>query len=139
MWRSARASTDPCQGLPVDQAVSAGRLAILNLGGADDQDWGVPVLYLQTEADVAFAPMKQADSGTPTVKNTDPSNGKTDIARNLREVRIKFTRPMTGYSLTSPTSFGPEQVNVMVSGDTCTITRKTRIGSCLPTPALSSR
>jgi hypothetical protein len=114
------------KGLPVDQAVSDGRLAILNLGGANDRDWGVPVLYLQTDADVAFTPSVEPDAGVPEVQSTDPTNGKLDVPRDLRAIRIKFDRPMqsAGYSLKSPPHFGREQADVRMDSDTCTLTRR---------------
>jgi hypothetical protein len=114
------------KGLPVDQAVSAGRLAILNLGDTDDRGWGVPVLYLQTDADVAFTPSVEPDAGMPEVQSTDPANGKPDVPRDLREIRINFDRPMlpAGYSLRSLPQFGREQADVRIVGDTCTITRR---------------
>ncbi len=42
------------EGEPVDAAVTDGRLAILNRGGDDERDWGVPVLYLRAEEGVLF-------------------------------------------------------------------------------------
>jgi hypothetical protein len=114
------------KGLPIDQAVSDGRLAILNLGGADDRDWGVPVLYLQTDADVAFTPSVEPDAGMPEVQSTDPTNGKPDVPRDLREIRISFDRPMqsAGYSLKSTDYFGPAQADIRICDDTCTVTRR---------------
>ncbi|MEJ2559740.1 MAG: hypothetical protein P8186_26690 [Anaerolineae bacterium] len=41
-------------GLSLDEAVGAGRLAVLNLGGRDDVDWGVPVLYMRSPDGVIF-------------------------------------------------------------------------------------
>jgi len=41
-------------GLPIDAAVSAGRLAIFNESGPGERDWGVPVLYLRAETGVLF-------------------------------------------------------------------------------------
>lgn len=41
-------------GLSLDEALSAGRLAILNVGGTDDVDWGVPVLYMRSSDGVVF-------------------------------------------------------------------------------------
>ncbi|HUP22966.1 MAG TPA: CHAT domain-containing protein, partial [Thermoanaerobaculia bacterium] len=41
-------------GLPIDAAVSAGRLAIYNQSGPGERDWGVPVLYLRAETEVLF-------------------------------------------------------------------------------------
>jgi hypothetical protein len=41
-------------GQTVDAAVTDGRLAILNRGGDDERDWGVPVLYLRADEGVLF-------------------------------------------------------------------------------------
>jgi hypothetical protein len=41
-------------GLSLDEAVAAGRLAILNTGGLDDVDWGAPVLYMRAPDGVVF-------------------------------------------------------------------------------------
>lgn len=42
------------RGLTVDEAVSAGRVAIFNASGPGERDWGVPVLYLRAESGVLF-------------------------------------------------------------------------------------
>jgi hypothetical protein len=47
-------------GLPVDAAVTAGRLAIFNESGPGERDWGVPVLYLRAETGVLF-PRKEGE------------------------------------------------------------------------------
>jgi hypothetical protein len=41
-------------GQPIDAAVTDGRLAIFNRSGDDERDWGVPVLYLRSDAGVLF-------------------------------------------------------------------------------------
>ncbi len=41
-------------GRSIDDAVSAGRIAIFNEGGAGERDWGVPVLYLRADSGVLF-------------------------------------------------------------------------------------
>lgn len=41
-------------GLSLDEAVSAGRLGVLNAGGLDDVDWGVPVLYMRSPDGIIF-------------------------------------------------------------------------------------
>ncbi len=54
-------------GLSLDEAVVAGRLAILNAGGPDDVDWGVPVLYMRSPDGVVF-PEVAADSSTEAAR-----------------------------------------------------------------------
>jgi hypothetical protein len=41
-------------GLPIDTAVTEGRLAIFSKGAADERDWGAPVLYLRAADGVLF-------------------------------------------------------------------------------------
>jgi len=41
-------------GISLDEAVTAGRLAVLNVGTVDDVDWGVPVLYMRSPDGVIF-------------------------------------------------------------------------------------
>ncbi len=43
-------------GLSLDEAVALGRLAMMNEGGQDNADWGVPVLYMRAGDGVIFAP-----------------------------------------------------------------------------------
>ena len=52
-------------GLPIDEAVTAGRLAVSPL---DAQDWGVPVLYLRAPDGVVF-PEYAADATLEEVRN----------------------------------------------------------------------
>ncbi|MBZ0115260.1 MAG: CHAT domain-containing protein [Thermoanaerobaculia bacterium] len=51
---SARFYESLVAGLPIDAAVSAGRVAIFNEGGPGERDWGVPVLYLRTGSGILF-------------------------------------------------------------------------------------
>jgi hypothetical protein len=58
------------EGLPIDAAVAEGRQAIHIQGKEDERDWGVPVLYLQTDKGVLFpkpeeSPVKRPDEGKP--------------------------------------------------------------------------
>jgi hypothetical protein len=48
------------KGLPIDAAVAEGRQAIHIQAKEDERDWGVPVLYLQTDKGVLF-PVKAKD------------------------------------------------------------------------------
>jgi hypothetical protein len=51
-------------GLSVDEAVSAGRLAILGKSGEDDMDWGVPVLYMRSGDGMIFPQLAERKSET---------------------------------------------------------------------------
>lgn len=51
---SARCYEMLAAGAAIDAAVTAGRLAIFNDGGAAERDWGVPVLYLRADTGVLF-------------------------------------------------------------------------------------
>lgn len=51
---SARCYETLADGGSIDDAVTAGRLAIFNEGGPADRDWGVPVLYLRADSGVLF-------------------------------------------------------------------------------------
>ncbi len=64
-------------GQPVDAAVTDGRLAIFNRADESERDWGVPVLYLRTEAGVLFP---EPGDGLP---ERDPGRRRVKPRRKL--------------------------------------------------------
>jgi hypothetical protein len=69
-WRFYRALAEK---KPVDQAVTLGRQAIFNRCAEDERDWGVPVLYLRTDAAEdgrLFPVLPGASTGLPTTPLT---------------------------------------------------------------------
>lgn len=56
--------TSLASGLSVDEAVSAGRLAMLGKSGEDDMDWGVPVLYMRSVDGIIFPKLTERKSET---------------------------------------------------------------------------
>jgi hypothetical protein len=61
---SARCYEMLAEGVSIDDAVTAGRLAIFNEVGASNRDWGVPVLYMRADSGVLF-PRSAADAEGP--------------------------------------------------------------------------
>jgi hypothetical protein len=53
-------------GLTIDQAVAAGRLAMLGKSDEKGVEWGVPVLYMQSSDGVIFPKLTEQKSETPT-------------------------------------------------------------------------
>lgn len=53
-------------GLTIDQAVAAGRLAMLGKSDEKGLEWGVPVLYMQSSDGVIFPKLTEQKSETPT-------------------------------------------------------------------------
>ncbi len=51
-------------GLSVDEAVSAGRLAMLGKSNEDDIEWGVPVLYMRAADGIVFPKLAERPSKT---------------------------------------------------------------------------
>jgi len=56
--------TSLAAGLSVDEAVSAGRLAMLGISNEDDVEWGVPVLYLRSPNGIIFPRLAARQSET---------------------------------------------------------------------------
>jgi hypothetical protein len=74
-------------GLTIDEAVSKGRLAVYTLGGSDERDWGVPVLYLRAEEGVLF-PKTRPSVPAPTIQTKEPLQPSVNL-RTLREAIVK--------------------------------------------------
>ncbi len=56
--------TSLASGLSVDEAVAAGRLAMLGKAGEDSMDWGVPVLYMRSVNGIIFPKLSEGQSAT---------------------------------------------------------------------------
>lgn len=89
-WRFYRALAE---GRTIDQAVTLGRQAIFNRGADDERDWGVPVLYLRTDA---------ARDGRlfPTVPTVSPSQSTVSLSG---EVTARPKGMLAGVSAILPT------------------------------------
>ena len=72
-------------GMSLDEAVAAGRLAAFNLGGQDDVEWGVPVLYMRSADGLVF-PGVTAD---PSLEATRDQLRVT-IRQRVEELRGKL-------------------------------------------------
>ncbi len=73
-------------GLSLDEAVTAGRLAILNRGEREDVEWGVPVLYMRSRDGVIF-PEMAADPALEPLRHTQ----RVRITQRVRELRDRLT------------------------------------------------
>ena len=73
-------------GLSLDEAVVAGRLSILNLGGENDAEWGVPVLYMRSGDGVVF-PEMAADPSLERLR----SGQRVKVSQRVRELRDRLT------------------------------------------------
>jgi hypothetical protein len=73
-------------GLSLDEAVVAGRLSILNLGGENDVEWGVPVLYMRSGDGVVF-PEMAADPSLEKLR----SGQRVKVSQRVRELRDRLT------------------------------------------------
>ena len=71
-------------GLPIDAAVTDGRLAILNGSSDGDRDWGVPVLYLRASEGTLFPKVAQPQGALTW--NDILARSKVQIERALREL-----------------------------------------------------
>ncbi len=69
-------------GLPIDEAVRNGRLAILNRPVPDKGDWGVPVLYLRAAADGILFPRES------TQQISKGLDGLEKLMRNRQEILL---------------------------------------------------
>lgn len=56
--------TSLASGLSIDEAVSAGRLAMLGKSREDDVEWGVPVLYMRSSDGVLFPKLAERNAET---------------------------------------------------------------------------
>jgi hypothetical protein len=82
-------------GQPVDAAVTAGRLAILNRSSEDDRDWGVPVLYMRSPDDVLFRTEERVAEGRekpPVEAPPRPSPSWASSVEHLFIQRAPVTR-----------------------------------------------
>jgi hypothetical protein len=73
-------------GLSLDEAVAAGRLAILNRGCRDDVEWGVPVLYMRAGDGVVF-PEMAADPSLEGLRNGQ----RVKVSQRVRKLRDHLT------------------------------------------------
>src|SRR5262249_28666222 len=56
--------TSLAAGLSIDEATSAGRLAMLGNAGEESVEWGVPVLYMRAFDGVLFPKLTEGESAT---------------------------------------------------------------------------
>ncbi|MDW8071970.1 MAG: CHAT domain-containing protein [Anaerolineae bacterium] len=73
-------------GLSLDEAVTAGRLAILGRGNEADVEWGVPVLYMRSGDGVIF-PEMAADPSLEAFRHAQ----RIRISQQVRELRDRLT------------------------------------------------
>jgi hypothetical protein len=78
-------------GLSLDEAVAAGRLGMFNVGGPDDVEWGVPVLYMRSPDGVIF-PEVAADPSLETTRE----QLRVEIRQRVEEVRGKLLGAQVG-------------------------------------------
>lgn len=83
-------------GQSIDEAVTAGRLAIFNEGNDDERDWGVPVLYLRAEEGVLFPKPQRSDINPPAATGPNPRHvtppagaGENVNQKALREAMVR--------------------------------------------------
>jgi hypothetical protein len=69
-------------GLSLDEAVTTGRLGILNVEGPDDVDWGVPVLYMRSPDGIIFPEV----AASPSLETTREQL-RVEIRQRVQEVR----------------------------------------------------
>ena len=83
---------DLFHGLPIDEAVRNGRLAILNrIGDENEGDWGAPVLYLRTLADGILFPRestKKISEGLDGLENVILK--RQPILRDAQQFKFVF-------------------------------------------------
>lgn len=80
-------------GETIDAAVADGRLAILNRGGQDERDWGVPVLYLRADQGVLFP---QPDVGGARAFMNQLRPGKPGFVSVLASACVLLLSLLTG-------------------------------------------
>lgn len=73
-------------GLSLDEAVTAGRLAILNCGRPDDVEWGVPVLYMRSGDGVIFPEMTIDPALEPARRRE-----RVRVTQRVKELRDRLT------------------------------------------------
>jgi hypothetical protein len=73
-------------GLSLDEAVTAGRLAILNCGRRDDVEWGVPVLYMRSGDGVIF-PEVTIDPSLEPARHRE----RVCVTQRVKELRDRLT------------------------------------------------
>ena len=73
-------------GLSLDEAVIAGRLAVLNRGCKDDVEWGVPVLYMRSGDGVVFPEM----AADPTLERLRRGQ-RVKVSQRVKELRDRLT------------------------------------------------
>jgi hypothetical protein len=78
-------------GLSLDEAVSAGRLGILNVGGPDDVDWGVPILYMRSSDGVLF-PQVTADPSLAATRE----QLRVEVRQRVEELRGRLVGAEVG-------------------------------------------
>jgi hypothetical protein len=73
-------------GLSLDEAVTAGRLAILNCGRPNDVEWGVPVLYMRSGDGVIFPEMAH-DPALEAARFRE----RVRVTQRVKELRDRLT------------------------------------------------
>jgi hypothetical protein len=97
-------------GLSLDEAVGAGRLAMLNLGGRDDVDWGVPVLYMRSPDGVIF-PEVTADPALDQIR--------VEVRQQVKELYGKLVGAEVG-KMTNGAFEVEQKINTVAEGGEAT-------------------
>jgi hypothetical protein len=93
-------------GLSLDEAVGAGRLAVLNLGGRDDVDWGVPMLYMRSPDGVIF-PEVTADAALDQIR--------VEVRQQVKELYGKLLGAEVG-KMTNGAFEVAQEINTVAEG-----------------------
>jgi hypothetical protein len=96
-------------GYTIDESVFAGRLAVFNRAKGDEQEWGIPVLYLRAKDGVLFpAPPTGASGG---------ASPRLDVQMKLKTVRSDLIGGDIGVFLSGQASFNLE-IDTLEAGTT---------------------
>lgn len=97
--------TTLASGLTVDEAVLAGRLAVLNNSGTSDIQWGIPTLYLRAQDGVLFKQVTEAESKTAE---------KIRLAVNMIIKTVEGGSSVTGLEMTGGVAPGDFDVKMNI-------------------------
>jgi CHAT domain len=100
-------------GLSIDEAVSAGRLAMVRAQGEGDTDWGVPVLYMRAPDGVLFPELAAQETGTAQALRQRIRQAVERNASGGQVVGVRLTRGALGQGV----SFDVEQVVTVNEGE----------------------
>jgi hypothetical protein len=99
-------------GLSLDEAVVAGRLAILNFGSHYDVDWGVPVLYMRSSDGVVF-PEMTADPSLERLR----AGQRVQVYQRAKELRDRMTGLEVGEAPASGVEVNQDIAAVATGGE----------------------